>query len=206
MHWFGVSILLRFSPLFQKLKFYFLIILESNTKLIHLLKNKKCSIWSIYLCHMQTIMNFKKQRNQCIMVEQYKCRATNLKFYLQVSVSQPFWVQWCCTSIMQGRTWSSAMSSQEPRNDFKSVYNDSFLLASRISKTLCKEPHNCFIILLLRVGFSAIVLGNCFWPQYLKRSLLQYFGSLNYSRNSGSKFSTSFFTAKKKPDKISSTP
>lgn len=55
---------------------------------------------------------------------------------------------------------SSATSSQQPRNDFKCVHNDSFLLASKISKTLCKEPHNCFIISLLRVGFSAIVLGN----------------------------------------------
>lgn len=113
-----------------------------------------------------------------------------------------------CKDVAQalGKAQSSAMGSQEPRNCFKSVYNDSFLLASRISKTLCKEPHNCFIILLLRVGFSAIVLENCLWPQYWKRSLLQYFWLWNYSRNSGSKSTTSFSTVKEKPDKISSTP
>lgn len=96
-------------------KIYFLVILESNTKLLHLLKTKKCPDLSIYLCHMQTIMNLKNQRNKCIVVEQYKCGATHLKFYLQVSVSKPSWMQWCCTSIMQGRTWSSAMSSEQSR-------------------------------------------------------------------------------------------
>lgn len=35
--------------------------------------------------------------------------------------------------------------------------------------------------------FTAIILGNCFWQQYLKRSLLQYFWWWNYSRNSGNK-------------------
>lgn len=41
--------------------------------------------------------------------------------------------------------------------------------------------------MLLRVGFTAIILGNCFWQQDLKTYLLQYFWLWNYSRNSGSK-------------------